>query len=139
MQIILQRLQVLRHTLDENKLQHTRIVAHDGGWDIAGNILKDPDLANAVDIIGYVDCHAILLILYLWWMIILLHLVNLINNCCFSFSAHYPGTTSSSDAVMTGKQLWASEDYSTYNDLTGGGCWARVSRCNVLINAACLL
>ncbi|XP_062513660.1 galactocerebrosidase-like isoform X2 [Corticium candelabrum] len=91
-------IKVLRHLLDENGLQHTRIVAHDGGWDIAGDILKDPDLANAVDIIG----------------------------------AHYPGTTSSSDAAMTGKQLWASEDYSTYNDLTGGGCWARLLNQNYI-------
>ena len=47
------------------------------------------------------------------------------NILCFD-STHYPGTNSNSDAVKTGKQLWASEDYSTYNDLKGGGCWARV-------------
>ena len=40
--------------------------------------------------------------------------------------AHYPGTVSSSDAVATGKPLWASEDYSTFNDDVGAGCWARV-------------
>ena len=40
--------------------------------------------------------------------------------------AHYPGTYSSDSAVKTGKQLWASEDYSTFNDVTGGGCWARL-------------
>jgi len=33
---------------------------------------------------------------------------------------------SSSDAVKTGKPLWASEDYSTFNDDVGAGCWARV-------------
>ena len=38
----------------------------------------------------------------------------------------YPGTTSSSQAEQTGKQLWASEDMSTYNDLRGVGCWARI-------------
>ena len=38
----------------------------------------------------------------------------------------YPGTFSSSQAEQTGKQLWASEDMSTYNDLRGAGCWARV-------------
>ncbi len=42
-------------------------------------------------------------------------------------SAHYPGTNSNADAVASGKQLWASEDYSTFNDDTGAGCWARVS------------
>ncbi|XP_064598914.1 galactocerebrosidase-like [Liolophura sinensis] len=39
---------------------------------------------------------------------------------------HYPGTVSTSAAVQTGKQLWASEDYSTFNDNTGAGCWARI-------------
>lgn len=43
------------------------------------------------------------------------------------FSAHYPGTYSDSAAISTHKQLWASEDYSTYNDDVGAGCWARVS------------
>ncbi|XP_065845893.1 galactocerebrosidase-like [Oscarella lobularis] len=85
-------IKTLRASLDANGLQKTRIVAHDGGWDIAGDILKDADLAKAVDVIG----------------------------------THYPGTNSNSDAVKTGKQLWASEDYSTYNDLKGGGCWARI-------------
>jgi hypothetical protein len=41
-------------------------------------------------------------------------------------SCQYPGTTSSSQAEQTGKQLWASEDMSTYNDLRGVGCWARI-------------
>ena len=40
--------------------------------------------------------------------------------------AHYPGTYSSDSAVKTGKQLWASEDYSTFNDVAGGGCLARL-------------
>ncbi|KAG8449014.1 hypothetical protein GDO86_015904 [Hymenochirus boettgeri] len=40
--------------------------------------------------------------------------------------AHYPGTHTATDAVQTGKKLWASEDYSTYNDEVGGGCWARI-------------
>jgi hypothetical protein len=43
------------------------------------------------------------------------------------FRAHYPGTVSSAVALQTGKPLWASEDYSTVDDLVGGGCWARVS------------
>lgn len=42
-------------------------------------------------------------------------------------SAHYPGTYSDVAAISTHKQLWASEDYSTYNDDVGAGCWARVS------------
>ncbi|XP_018418855.1 PREDICTED: galactocerebrosidase [Nanorana parkeri] len=40
--------------------------------------------------------------------------------------AHYPGTVTVSDAISTGKKLWSSEDYSTFNDEVGGGCWARI-------------
>ncbi|XP_072545120.1 galactocerebrosidase [Salminus brasiliensis] len=40
--------------------------------------------------------------------------------------AHYPGTTTLPTALKTGKQLWSSEDYSTFNDDVGGGCWARI-------------
>ena len=47
-------------------------------------------------------------------------------NAVWGIGAHYPGTTSTSAAVETQKPLWASEDYSTFNDLAGGGCWARI-------------
>ncbi|XP_068451579.1 galactocerebrosidase isoform X3 [Clinocottus analis] len=40
--------------------------------------------------------------------------------------AHYPGTTSVKEALKTQKKLWSSEDYSTFNDEVGGGCWARI-------------
>jgi len=43
------------------------------------------------------------------------------------YRSHYTGTLSNNDALKTGKPLWASEDYSTYNDDVGAGCWARVS------------
>lgn len=39
---------------------------------------------------------------------------------------HYPGTVTTHQAVQTGKQLWSSEDYSTFNDNVGAGCWARI-------------
>ena len=48
------------------------------------------------------------------------------QNVCF-LRVHYPGTKGSKVADMTGKQLWSSEDYSTFNDNVGAGCWARVS------------
>ena len=35
------------------------------------------------------------------------------------FSVHYPGTESTKPAYNTGKQLWASEDFSTFNDNIG--------------------
>ncbi|NWV15221.1 GALC Galactocerebrosidase, partial [Ptilonorhynchus violaceus] len=40
--------------------------------------------------------------------------------------AHYPGTKTVPDAILTGKKLWSSEDYSTFNDDVGAGCWARI-------------
>ncbi|GFR85270.1 galactocerebrosidase [Elysia marginata] len=42
-----------------------------------------------------------------------------------AIGAHYPGTQSADYARNTRKPLWASEDYSTFNDVVGGGCWAR--------------
>uniref|UniRef100_A0A0B7B8E2 Glycosyl hydrolase family 59 catalytic domain-containing protein n=1 Tax=Arion vulgaris TaxID=1028688 RepID=A0A0B7B8E2_9EUPU len=39
---------------------------------------------------------------------------------------HYPGVLSPDSAKLIGKQLWSSEDYSSFNDETGGGCWARI-------------
>ena len=43
------------------------------------------------------------------------------------FRVHYPGTEVTQQTIQTGKQIWASEDYSTENNEVGGGCWARVS------------
>ncbi|CAG5133965.1 unnamed protein product, partial [Candidula unifasciata] len=43
----------------------------------------------------------------------------------YAIGAHYPDTYSSTAAQKTGHLLWASEDYSTYNDEVGAGCWAR--------------
>lgn len=85
-------IKILRSVLDANGLSNVQLVAPDGAWNIATDILDDTDLAKAVAAVG----------------------------------AHYPGTTTTSDAVKTGKPLWASEDYSTYNDAVGGGCWARI-------------
>lgn len=44
----------------------------------------------------------------------------------YAIGAHYPGTNSDDNAKSTGKALWSSEDYSTFNDEVGGGCWARI-------------
>ncbi|KAL8570404.1 hypothetical protein ACOMHN_035822 [Nucella lapillus] len=46
---------------------------------------------------------------------------------------HYPGTLSTKDALDTGKPLWASEDFSTFNDEQGGGCWARILNKNYAV------
>ena len=85
-------IKVLRASLDAAGFENTKIVAPDGSWDIANDILKDKALAEAVYAIG----------------------------------SHYPGTSTTQAALETGKPLWASEDMSTYNDLRGAGCWARI-------------
>ncbi|XP_060551799.1 galactocerebrosidase-like isoform X2 [Ruditapes philippinarum] len=89
-------IKTLRKELDKADLVHVKIVApdapHINDWQISADILKDPELAAAVEFIG----------------------------------SHYPGTITTKDGIKTGKPLWASEDYSTFNDLVGGGCWARI-------------
>ncbi|XP_004642835.1 galactocerebrosidase [Octodon degus] len=40
--------------------------------------------------------------------------------------AHYPGTRVSRHARMTKKKLWSSEDFSTFNNDVGAGCWGRI-------------
>lgn len=85
-------IKILRNTLCMKKLEHVKIVASDGGWNIAKDMLKDSVLKLSVSIIG----------------------------------VHYPGTVTTKDALATESPLWSSEDYSTYNDEVGAGCWARI-------------
>ncbi|XP_028995859.1 galactocerebrosidase isoform X2 [Betta splendens] len=49
-----------------------------------------------------------------------------LNDSIEVIGAHYPGTTTVANALKTHKKLWSSEDYSTFNDEVGGGCWARI-------------
>ncbi|XP_034714382.1 galactocerebrosidase isoform X2 [Etheostoma cragini] len=49
-----------------------------------------------------------------------------LNESVDVIGAHYPGTHTVMEAVKTQKKLWSSEDYSTFNDEVGGGCWARI-------------
>ncbi|XP_052772475.1 galactocerebrosidase-like isoform X2 [Mya arenaria] len=46
---------------------------------------------------------------------------------------HYPGTKTTQLALDTGKPLWSSEDYSTFNDNVGAGCWARIINQNYVV------
>ncbi|XP_029453586.1 galactocerebrosidase isoform X2 [Rhinatrema bivittatum] len=85
-------IKVLRQTLDKVGLMNVGIIAADGFWEIAAEMIVDPYLNEAIQIIG----------------------------------AHYPGTHTVEEALKTGKKLWSSEDYSTFNDEVGGGCWARI-------------
>jgi hypothetical protein len=90
----------LRTALNNNGLNSTKIVAADSGWDVANDLATDSTFKNAVDIVG----------------------------------AHYPceggdgGTayscSTTSNALASGKQLWASENGSQdYN--TGAPAMAR--------------
>ena len=49
-----------------------------------------------------------------------------VSGCRFACRAHYAGTYSSGEAQRSRQPLWSSEDYSTVNNETGGGCMARV-------------
>lgn len=44
----------------------------------------------------------------------------------WGIGAHYPGVHSNAQAMQTGKQLWASEDDSTYSNSVGAACFARI-------------
>ncbi|CAL1533497.1 unnamed protein product [Lymnaea stagnalis] len=43
-----------------------------------------------------------------------------------ALGCHYPGTGAWDFAISLKKPLWAAEDYSTFNDNVGAGCWARI-------------
>lgn len=45
----------LRQVLDQNGLQHVKIVAADSGWDISEDILKNKAFAKSIDYIGYAN------------------------------------------------------------------------------------
>jgi len=49
-------------------------------------------------------------------------LINWFTGC----RQHYPGSVSPAEALKLDKVLWASEEYSAFNDIHGAGCWARV-------------
>ncbi|GAA6069452.1 galactocerebrosidase, partial [Tachysurus ichikawai] len=86
-------IKILRYTLDKSGLERVKIIASDNLWEpITHSVHQDPELRNAVDVLG----------------------------------AHYPGTVTVPEALTLQKQLWSSEDFSTFNDDVGGGCWARI-------------
>uniref|UniRef100_A0A8C1GYV8 Galactosylceramidase a n=1 Tax=Cyprinus carpio carpio TaxID=630221 RepID=A0A8C1GYV8_CYPCA len=47
-----------------------------------------------------------------------------LNDAVEVIGVHYPGTQTVKEALLTEKKLWSSEDYSTFNDDIGAGCWA---------------
>uniref|UniRef100_A0A8C5CNN2 Galactocerebrosidase n=1 Tax=Gadus morhua TaxID=8049 RepID=A0A8C5CNN2_GADMO len=92
-------IKVLRDILDKVGLTDIGIIAADGDWNIVNSMVVDPYLNDAVEV-----------------GLVVLHLNR----------AHYPGTTTVLEALKTQKKLWSSEDYSTFNNEVGGGCWARI-------------
>ena len=44
--------QILKKQLLANGLSRVQIVASDGSWDVSADILKHPDFAEVVDVIG---------------------------------------------------------------------------------------
>lgn len=89
-------LKMLRKTLDERGLQHTKLVGGDvHSWaDPLCDALigGDEELQHAIAVIG----------------------------------KHYPSTQSTAKAVQTGLPLWSSEDYASDNHGAGGRCEARI-------------
>uniref|UniRef100_A0A915JEG5 galactosylceramidase n=1 Tax=Romanomermis culicivorax TaxID=13658 RepID=A0A915JEG5_ROMCU len=62
-----------------------------------------------------------------WWdMFGSLSKNKTVTDTLYAFGVHYPGATSPKDAIDSNMTLWASEDYSTFNDDIGAGCWARI-------------
>ncbi|XP_060773967.1 galactocerebrosidase [Neoarius graeffei] len=53
-----------------------------------------------------------------------------LNDAVEIIGVHYPGTMTIKEALLTGKKLWSSEDYSTFNNDLGAGCWARILNWN---------
>ncbi|BFY98227.1 hypothetical protein BsWGS_01267 [Bradybaena similaris] len=68
-----------------------------------------------------------------WWSVI----TNIIKDdgvtaAIDALGVHYPGVLSPDSVINSGKQLWSSEDYSSFNDEVGGGCWARILNQNYI-------
>ncbi|MCQ4080107.1 RICIN domain-containing protein [Streptomyces sp. RB6PN25] len=88
----------LHATLAADGYHHTQVVGADSGWDVATAMRSDPAFDNSVDIIGtHYPC---------------------------SYMSAMTSCSTTSDALATGKQLWASENGSEDYD-TGGAPMAR--------------
>ena len=50
-----------------------------------------------------------------------------LKSAVWGLGSHYPGSRGTSDLVRgAGVPIWSAEDYSTYSDATGAGCWGRL-------------
>eukprot|EP00928_Gymnodinium_smaydae_P044536 TRINITY_DN29700_c0_g1_i1.p1 TRINITY_DN29700_c0_g1~~TRINITY_DN29700_c0_g1_i1.p1 ORF type:complete len:868 (+),score=181.75 TRINITY_DN29700_c0_g1_i1:35-2638(+) len=92
----------LRKTLDDAGFGKTMLVAKDGGTDICHEMLNDTDYVKAIGVVG-------------------LHYPS-----DYGGSAGYEACHSLGYGVPGGRPLWASEESSSYDDLNGAACWARI-------------
>eukprot|EP01052_Picozoa_sp_SAG31_P018713 SAG31_NODE_1337_length_8738_cov_2.840954_4_plen_448_part_00 len=109
-------MQTLQKTLKAAGFPNVKIVAKDGGADICNDMAKDPAYDAAVDIVGlhypsdfndYTTCHSLKKPCESATLLLLLPLPQ----------------TAISDLFGA---VWASEESSSYDDINGGACWARV-------------
>ena len=99
----------LRAALDDAGLEGTRIVAKDNNVSVCHEMLADPKFAEVVDVIG-------------------LH-----------YPSDYidPDTKKQADYApchKLNKPVWSAEESSSYNDLNGASCWARVVHAHYVLS-----
>ncbi|KAL2303857.1 hypothetical protein Nmel_009138 [Mimus melanotis] len=126
-------IKVLRHFLDRLGLWNVGIIAADGDWNISKEMIIDPYLNDAIEVVGYtLDKHGLEQVRIiasdrLWEPISFVMMIDSeLHGVVDVIGAHYPGTKTVQNAILTGKKLWSSEDYSTFNNDVGAGCWARI-------------
>lgn len=89
----------LRQVLNSNNFTKTQLVAKDGDADICNDLVHDAEYQAAVSIVG-------------------LHYPSDYSDYSTCRQAGY--------GLYDGKPMWASEESSSYDDLNGAACWARV-------------
>ncbi|KAG8013703.1 Galactocerebrosidase [Nibea albiflora] len=126
-------IKVLRDALDKVGLTGIGIIAADGDWSIANSMIVDPYLNDSIELLRYtldkggLEGVRIIASDNLWEPIAVSLLLDPeLSRAVDVIGAHYPGTNTVKEAVKTQKKLWSSEDYSTFNNEVGGGCWARI-------------
>lgn len=90
----------LRKVLNEGGFANTTLVAKDGGPDICNAMSKDKEYAEAVGVVG-------------------LHYPS-------DYDVSYDECRQIGFGVKGGKPIWSSEESSSFDDLNGAACWARI-------------